>query len=61
MLRNARHRVLLADHTKFSRVATYRLGRLGDITTLVIDKAPAESAATLLHEAGCRIVLAERV
>jgi DeoR family transcriptional regulator, glycerol-3-phosphate regulon repressor len=61
MLRNARHRVLLADHTKFSRVATYRLGRLGDITTLVTDKAPAESAATLLHEAGCRIVLAGSV
>ena len=38
MLRNARHKVLLADHTKFSRVATFKLGHLRDVTTLVTDR-----------------------
>lgn len=61
MLRNARHRILLADHTKFSRVATHRLGQLGDITTLVTDKAPAAATEMLLRQAGCRIVIAGRV
>ena len=60
MLRNARHKVLLADHTKFSRVATFKLGHLQDVTTLVTDRAPAGATATLLHEARCRMVLAER-
>jgi len=61
MLHNARHKVLLADHTKFSRVATYKLGHLHDVTTLVTDRAPVEATATLLQKAGCRLVLAGRM
>jgi DeoR family glycerol-3-phosphate regulon repressor len=60
MLRNARHKVLLADHSKFSRVATFKLGHLRDVTTLVTDRAPVGATATLLDEAQCRMVLAER-
>lgn len=58
MLANARHAVLLVDHTKFSRIATSRLGHLRDIGTLVTDRRPGPSAMRLVKEAGCRLIVA---
>jgi DeoR family transcriptional regulator, glycerol-3-phosphate regulon repressor len=58
MLRNARRRVLLADHTKFSRVATSRLAHLSDMSTLVTDRKPGAEAVRMIKEAGCQLIIA---
>ena len=57
MLANARHRVLLADHSKFARVATSRLASLHDVDTLVTDRPPEPRTAALIAEAGCRLIV----
>ena len=57
MLKNARHRVLLADHTKFARVATSRVAHLSEMDTLVTDRKPLGETATLIEKAGCRLIV----
>ncbi|MDX6752592.1 DeoR/GlpR family DNA-binding transcription regulator [Geminicoccaceae bacterium 1502E] len=58
MLANARHTVLLADHTKFSRIATCRLGHLRDVGTFVTDRRPAAPAMRVIRESGCSLIVA---
>jgi DeoR family glycerol-3-phosphate regulon repressor len=58
MLRNSRHTILLVDHAKFSRVATFVLGHLRECTTIVTDRAPSEAVKTIIKDAGCRLVVA---
>jgi DeoR family transcriptional regulator, glycerol-3-phosphate regulon repressor len=58
MLKNARRKILLADHTKFSRVATSRLAHLSDFDTLVTDRPPSPAAVRLIAQAGCQLVVA---
>lgn len=58
MLRNARHSILLADHTKFSRVATFKLGQLSQFTTLVTDRIPGGPVAMLIRDAQCNLIVA---
>lgn len=58
MLKNARRRILLADHSKFTRVATSRLAHLSDIDTLITDRPPPPAAARLIEQAGCQLVVA---
>jgi DeoR family transcriptional regulator, glycerol-3-phosphate regulon repressor len=58
MLRNARHPILLADHTKFSRAATFMLGQLHEFATLVTDQPPRGAVAKLIKDSRCRLVVA---
>ncbi|MEZ5859645.1 MAG: hypothetical protein R3D28_11830 [Geminicoccaceae bacterium] len=58
MFRNARRRVLLADHTKFLRVATSRLAHLREVDVLVTDRRPPPERARLIEAAGCRLLIA---
>jgi DeoR family glycerol-3-phosphate regulon repressor len=58
MLRNARRRILLADHTKFTRVATSRLAHLRDFDTLVTDRRPPSGTERLIEDAGCQLIVA---
>lgn len=58
MLANARRRVLLADHSKFSRVATCKLARIADMTTIVTDRAPTKPVQRHIRDAGCELILA---
>lgn len=58
MLRNSRQRVLLADHTKFTRVAICRLAHLRDVDTLVTDRQPAKPMMKILADAGCEVIVA---
>ncbi|MBA4221738.1 MAG: DeoR family transcriptional regulator [Methylobacterium sp.] len=58
MLRNARRSVLLADHTKFSRVAMARLAHLSEISTLVTDRQPPASTAQMIRDARCELIVA---
>jgi len=57
MLANARRRVLLADHTKFARVAACKLARLCDMTTLVTDRPPPGAIARMMEEAGVELII----
>jgi DeoR family transcriptional regulator, glycerol-3-phosphate regulon repressor len=57
MLRNARRRVLLADHTKFSRAAMCRLAHLSEVSTLITDRKPSPATARVIKEAGCQLIV----
>lgn len=58
MFRNARRRILLADHTKFSRVATCKVAHLGELDTLITDRPPPQQIVAMLHDAGCKLIVA---
>ncbi|HEV2510047.1 DeoR/GlpR family DNA-binding transcription regulator [Bosea sp. (in: a-proteobacteria)] len=58
MLRNARRSVLLADHTKFSRVAMSRLAHLSEISTLVTDRQPSAATERMIRDARCELIVA---
>lgn len=57
MFRNARRKVLLADHTKFTRVATSRLAHLSEVSTLVTNRRPSPAVARMIGEAGCELIV----
>lgn len=57
MFRNARRKVLLADHTKFGRVATSRLAHLSEVSTLITDRKPNEQISAMIRRAGCELVV----
>jgi DeoR family transcriptional regulator, glycerol-3-phosphate regulon repressor len=58
MLANARRRILVADHSKFSKVASCKLARVSDMTTLVTDRPPPGSLLNLLEKGPCHLVIA---
>jgi DeoR family glycerol-3-phosphate regulon repressor len=58
MMANARRRILVADHRKFGRVATQRLGSLSDMQSLFTDAPPPASIAAATAKAGVEIVVA---
>jgi DeoR family glycerol-3-phosphate regulon repressor len=61
MLANSRRRILLADHTKFEKVATCKLARIDDMTTFVTDRLPPKPFRGLLREADCELCIAPSV
>lgn len=56
MLTAASQTTLLADHTKCTRNAPFRLCTLNQITTLVSDRAPKPALSTALKTAGVRLI-----
>jgi DeoR family glycerol-3-phosphate regulon repressor len=58
MLRNARRSVLLADHSKFSRVAMARLAHLSEFSTLITDRVPGAATAQMIRDARCELIVA---
>ena len=57
MLRNSRCAILLADHSKFERVASCKLGHITQFSTLVTDLEPAAALADQLDKANCEVVV----
>jgi DeoR family glycerol-3-phosphate regulon repressor len=57
MFRNARRKVLLADHTKFSRVAMCRLAHLSEVSTLITDCQPSPATAQMIQDARCELIV----
>lgn len=55
MMRNARHVLLAADHSKFSRNATVSQGRIEDVSALFTDVEPPQSVLQLAREHGVEI------
>jgi DeoR family glycerol-3-phosphate regulon repressor len=58
MFANARQRILVADHSKFSKAATWKLAHMKEMTTFITDQAPPESFQRSLKASGCRLVIA---
>jgi DeoR family glycerol-3-phosphate regulon repressor len=58
MLANARRRILLVDHSKFSRVASCKLARIGDVTTVITDRAPSRAMERLMANGRCELIVA---
>ena len=58
MLANARRRILLADHSKFTRVATCKLARLEDMTTIVTDRPPGSAMQKRIKSSKCELIVA---
>jgi DeoR family glycerol-3-phosphate regulon repressor len=59
MLRNARRSILLADHSKFSRVATSLLAPLAEFDTLVTDRKPNAEWAAVIARSGCELIVTD--
>jgi DeoR family glycerol-3-phosphate regulon repressor len=58
MLANARRRILLADHSKFTRVATCKLAQLADMTTVITDRPPATAMQRRIKSSKCELIVA---
>jgi DeoR family glycerol-3-phosphate regulon repressor len=58
MLRNARRSIMLADHSKFTRVATARLAGVGEFDTLVTDRQPSPAISAMIEKSGCELIIA---
>jgi DeoR family glycerol-3-phosphate regulon repressor len=58
MLANARRRILVADHSKFAKVAACKLARISEMTTLVTDQPPSKSFRRLMKDGRCELVVA---
>jgi DeoR family glycerol-3-phosphate regulon repressor len=58
MLANARRRILLADHSKFTRVASCKLARIGEMTTLITDAPPPPKLRQSIQDSGCELIIA---
>jgi len=59
ILSHARHRILVADHSKFSRTAPVRIASLRDIDVFVCDRAPPGSLAARCQAWRTRVIAAE--
>jgi DeoR/GlpR family transcriptional regulator of sugar metabolism len=58
MLAQAKERIVLADQTKFERVALTQVGALAQISRLVTDAAPPAELRRALDEAGVEVIVA---
>ena len=56
IIANARHVVVVADSTKFTRTAPVRIGHLGQAHSFITDRCPLPSIRDLCAEAGVRLV-----
>ncbi|OYR20774.1 DeoR/GlpR family DNA-binding transcription regulator [Brucella thiophenivorans] len=56
-LRQAAHKLLAVDSSKFGKRAMVRLGSVHDITAVITNEMPASPLSTLLREANIPIVL----
>ena len=56
MIEQAERVTILADNSKFDRIAAFEVCALSRIDTLVCEQAPQDSLAQALHAAGVRVI-----
>lgn len=56
IIANARHTILVADSTKFSRSAPVRIGHISQVQSFVTDRVESESFRHLCDEAGVVLI-----
>ena len=59
IIKNSRHVILAADHTKFLRSAMVRLGDLSCVDDLYTDREPPEQIVKILEQFGVSLHIAE--
>lgn len=59
IIKNSRHVILAADHTKFLRSAMVRLGDLSCVNDLYTDREPPEQIVRILEQFGVSLHIAE--
>lgn len=58
MMQNARHSVLVCDHSKYTAAASIELGRLRDMNYFVTDEAPQGELAGELQAGNVKLIVA---
>ncbi len=58
IMEQARHTLLVADHSKFGRNATVRVGHLSEIEALFTDKEPPSPWSEVLSRSGTKVYVA---
>lgn len=58
LIKGAAHVVVIADHSKFGRVALHRVARIDHIDTLVTDAAPPKKIASVLDRGDAEVLVA---
>ncbi len=59
IIANARHTILVADSTKFSRSAPVRIGHISQVQSFVTDRVESEPFHRLCEEAGVALIESE--
>ncbi len=59
IMENARHTILVTDHTKLERSAPVRIGHLSQLNTIITDLPLPDSLSALCREAGTDIIVAQ--
>lgn len=59
MMRNARHVIVAADHTKFGRTASVKIGSMSDVTAVFTDRMPAPAMQKVLANCSVEIMATE--
>ncbi|WP_282610052.1 DeoR/GlpR family DNA-binding transcription regulator [Pelagibius sp. Alg239-R121] len=59
MMRNARRVVVAADHTKFGRTASVKIGNMSDVTAIFTDSMPAPAMQNVLADCSVEIMLSQ--
>jgi DeoR/GlpR family transcriptional regulator of sugar metabolism len=61
MMQQAQEVVLLVDSGKFGQQALTQLGKLDEIDVVVTDNGLSEAHRAMVRDAGCELIVAERV
>jgi DeoR family glycerol-3-phosphate regulon repressor len=56
IIANARHTILVADSTKFSRSAPVRIGHISQVQSFITDRVESEAFRLLCEEAGVALI-----
>ncbi len=60
IIANARHVILVADATKFERMAPVRIGHLSQVNTFITDRCELEGIRDVCRESGVQLIETER-
>ena len=60
IIANARHVILVADATKFERMAPVRIGHLSQVNTFITDRCELEAIRDVCRESGVQLIETER-
>lgn len=57
ILKNARRKILVVDHSKFERRAPFRICDVADLDVVITDKTPPESFVNAAQQGGTEIII----
>ena len=60
ILKNARQKILVTDHSKFERAAPHRICDVADLDVVITDQAPPSSFSKAAEDAGTRLIVLDQ-